>query len=151
MGTGVIANSLFLCFLAVLPRLEYWQTLGRSDMQNHCQEGLMWKECVPPDFPRCVFTFTRSYLVAQLQWNLVFFTCVDRTGFSVSECALHHKLTGWTCSWGFRILLGLTGLVLVKQLQVSVTQPSVLSQHTLGFDSDLIVSQRDFHTSQTGK
>lgn len=43
MGTAVIANSLFLCFLAMLPLLECWQALGRSDMQKRCQVGLCAK------------------------------------------------------------------------------------------------------------
>lgn len=43
-------------------------------MQNHCQVGLMRKECFPFDSLLCVFTSTLSYLVTQLQRNSVFFT-----------------------------------------------------------------------------
>lgn len=74
MGTGVIANSLFLCFLAMLPLLEYWQALGRSDMQNCCQVDLMWEECFPFDFLLCVVTSTLSYVGTQLQWNSLRFS-----------------------------------------------------------------------------
>lgn len=109
MGTAVIANSLFLWFLAVLPLLEYWQALGRSDMQNLCQVGFMWKECFLFDFLLCVSKATLSYSVTRLRWNstffLVFFPSTYRwsNGACVSELAPRHKLTDWTCCWGFTI------------------------------------------------
>lgn len=123
MGTAVIANSLFLCFLAMLPLLEYWQALGRSDMQKRCQVGLVRKECFPSNFLLCVVTSTLSYLGKRLQWGSAFSThrrakLIKRRLCELAPC---HKLTGWTCSWGFTILRWITGSVLVKWLQVSVT------------------------------
>lgn len=98
MGTAVIANSLFLWFLAVLPLLEYWQALGRSDMQNLCQVGFMWKECFLFDFLLCVSKATLSYSVTRLRWNSTFFLVfflppiVDQTAL-VFQSSLH--ATSW--------------------------------------------------------
>lgn len=51
---------------------------------------------------------------------------VDQTEFVFQS----HKLTGWTCSWGFTILRWIRRSVLVKWLQVSVTRLHTLGRHT---------------------
>lgn len=159
MGTAVIANSLFLWFLAVLPLLEYWQALGRSDMQNLCQVGFMWKECFLFDFLLCVSKATLSYSVTRLRWNSTFFLVFFSFHLSLIKRRLCFRARSTPQADRLNLLLRVHNpplkvdarSVLVKWLQVSVTRLCTLGRQTLGFASDLSVSRREFHTSRTGK
>lgn len=105
MGTAVIANSLFLCFLAMLPLLECWQALGRSDMQKRCQVGLLQKK---KNNNKIVFPLTLSCLLLHPCWDIRAhsFSVFQPISEQADQMALRFPSSLRATSWQAQLVLG---------------------------------------------